>query len=486
MENNHQKPHALMMPYPLQGHVIPFVHLAMKLASKGFAITFVNTQYVHHHIAKSHHRDHNPEAEDIFVGAQESGLDIRYATVSDGFPLGFDRSLHHDQFMEGILHVMSAHVDELVGRLAASEPPVNCLIVDTFYVWSSMICEKYNLVNISFWTEPALVLSLYYHLDLLRINGHFGAQDNREDAIDYVPGVRSIQPKDLASYLQAANTWTVVHRIIYKAFEDVKKADLIICNTVQELEPDTLSALQKKQPVYAIGPIFPTGFAKSPVATSLWSESDCTGWLSAKPSGSVLYVSFGSYAHASKQDIWEIASGLLLGEVSFIWVLRPDTVSSDESEPLPPGFSDQIKGKGLVVPWCCQIEVLSHSAIGGFLTHCGWNSILESIWCCLPMLCFPLLTDQFTNRKLVVDDWGIGVNLRDKKSVTREEVGQKIRRLMIGGSADELRKKVREVRKTLDDALGPNGSSEKNLNDFISDVKVKIASDTNNQSQEAL
>lgn len=300
-----------------------------------------------------------------------------------------------------------------------------------------------------------------------------------------MPGVRSIEPKDLASYLQAADTWTVVHRIIYKAFEDVKKADVIICNTVQELEPDTLSALQKKQPVYAIGPIFPTGFAKSPVATSLWSESDCMEWLSAKPSGSVLYVSFGSYAHASKQDIWEMASGLLLSEVSFIWVLRPDTVSSDESEPLPPGFGDQIKGKGLVVPWCCQIEVLSHSAIGGFLTHCGWNSILESIWCCLPMLCFPLLTDQFTNRKLVVDDWGIGVNLRDKKSVTREEVGQKIRRLMIGGLADELRKKVREVRKTLDDALGPNGSSEKNLNDFISDVKVKIAYDTNNESQEA-
>lgn len=291
-----------------------------------------------------------------------------------------------------------------------------------------------------------------------------------------MPGVQSIQRKDLASYLQAANTRTVVHRIIYEAFKDVKKADMIICNTVQELEPDTLSALQKKQPVYAIGPIFPTGFAKSPVATSLWSESDCTEWLGAKPSGSVLYISFGSYAHASKQVIWEIAHGLLLSEVSFIWVLRPDIVSSDESEPLPPGFDDQIKGKGLVVPWCCQIEVLSHSSIGGFLTHCGWNSILESVWCCVPMLCFPLLTDQFTNRKLVVDDWGIGSNLRDKKSVTREEVGQKIRRLMIGGSADELRKKVREVRKTLDNALGPNGSSEKNLNDFVNDLKVKIAS----------
>ncbi|XP_039165826.1 UDP-glycosyltransferase 86A1 [Eucalyptus grandis] len=477
MENSHQKLHALMIAYPLQGHVIPSVHLAMKLASMGFTITFVNTQSIHHQLTKSHHHNDGPgAAEDIFAGARKSGLDIRYATVSDGFPLGFDRSLHHDQFMEGLLHVMSAHVDEFVGKLAASEPPVNCLIVDTFYVWSSMICEKYHLVNISFWTEPALVLTVYYHLDLLRINGHFGAIDNREDAIDYVPGVRSIQRKDLASYLQADNTGTVVHRIINEAFENVKKADVIICNTVQELEPDTLLALQKKQPVYAIGPVFPIGFAKSPVATSLWSESDCTEWLSARPSGSVLYISFGSYAHASKQDIWEIAYGLLLSEVSFIWVLRPDIVSSDESEPLPPGFRDQIKGIGLIVPWCCQIEVLSHSSIGGFLTHCGWNSILESIWCCVPIMCFPLLTDQYTNRKLVVDDWGIGINLRDEKSVTREEVSRKIRRLMIGGLADELRKKVREVRKALDSALGPNGSSEKNLNDFIDDVKVKITS----------
>ena len=175
MENNQQKPHAIMFAYPLQGHVIPFVHLALKLASNGFIITFVNTLSIHHHITKSQPTSAAAD-NNIFAGARDSGLDIRYMTITDGFPLGFDRSLNHDQFMEGLLHVFSSHVDELVGKVVHSDPPVTCLISDTFFVWSSMIADKYNLVNVSFWSEPVLVLTLYYHLDLLKKNGHFASQ----------------------------------------------------------------------------------------------------------------------------------------------------------------------------------------------------------------------------------------------------------------------------------------------------------------------
>ncbi|XWS55850.1 hypothetical protein CRYUN_Cryun09bG0035300 [Craigia yunnanensis] len=472
MDKNHQKPHAIMIPYPLQGHVIPFVHLAMKLATKGFTITFVNTQSIHHQITKSQHNS-TTSNDDIFTEARKSGLDVRYAVVSDGFPLGFDRSLNHDQFFEGVLHVMSAHIDELVANTIKTDPPPTCLIADTFYVWSSMISNKYNLVNVSFWTEPALVLTLYYHIDLLRNNGHFASINNRDDIIDYIPGVRAIEPKDLMSYLQASDISTVAHRIIFKAFRDVRKADIIICNTVQELEHETISALHEKQPTYAIGPIFPTGFTKSVVATSLWPESDCTQWLDTKSYGSVLYVSAGSYAHASKNDIVEIAHGLVLSGVSFIWVLRPDIVSSDETDFLPVGFEENIKGKGMIVPWCCQIAVISHPAVGGFLTHCGWNSILESVWYTVPLICFPLLTDQFTNRKLVVDDWKIGINLSDKKQIKQDEVAEKIHRVMGGKSADELRKNIMEVKKKLENALSTVGSSEENFNQFISDVQIK-------------
>ncbi|GFY93320.1 UDP-Glycosyltransferase superfamily protein [Actinidia rufa] len=419
MSNCVQAPHALMIPYPLQGHVIPFIHLAIKLATKGFIITFINTQSVHHQISQANSAAHG---EDIFAGANESGLDIRYATVSDGFPLGFDRSLHHDQFMESILKDFSGHVDEVVGEIVSrAKPPVRCLVADTFYVWPSVVAKKYGLVNISFWTEPALVLSLYYHLDILRKNGHF---DNRKDTIDYIPGVRAIDPTDLMSYLQATDIWTVVHRIIYKAFDDVKRADIIVCNTVQELELETISALHQKQLTYAIGPIFPIGFTKSTVPTSLWSESDCTHWLNTRPNGSVLYVSFGSYAHTSQHDIVEIAHGLLLSGVGFVWVLRPDIVSSDDTDFLPVGFEEKVKDRGVIVPWCSQIDV--------------------------------------------------GLNLCDKMPITREEVSNKINCLMCEKTSNELRKEIKKVRKTLEDALAPDGSSERNFNQFIEDVRVKV------------
>lgn len=176
IEIKEKKPHALMFPYPLQGHVIPFVNLALKLASNGFTTTFINTDSIHHQISRS--RGIDPD-DDIFLGARKSGLDTRYATITDGFPLGFDRSLHHDQFFEGIMHVFPAHVDELVGKMVLEDPTIDTLIVDTFYVWPSSIARKHNLVNVSFFTEPALVLTSYYHAHLLEKNGHFASSTGK-------------------------------------------------------------------------------------------------------------------------------------------------------------------------------------------------------------------------------------------------------------------------------------------------------------------
>lgn len=296
----------------------------------------------------------------------------------------------------------------------------------------------------------------------------------RKDAIGYIPGVRSIDPANLTSYLQEPDG-SVCHQIIFTSFDDARGADFVLCNTVQELESETVSALQTEMPFYSIGPIFQTGFSKSIVPTSLWPESDCTHWLDTKPPGSVLYVSFGSYAHITKNDLLEIANGLLLSGVSIVWVLRPDIVSADDTDPLPVGFKEKIGDRAMIIPWCSQTQVLGHKAVGGFLSHCGWNSILESIWYRVPLLCFPLLTDQFTNRKLVVDDWKIGINLCDEKPITRVEISEKISRLMSEESGDEYRKEIKEMNKTLENALRADGSSEMNLDQFIRDLKSSCA-----------
>lgn len=297
---------------------------------------------------------------------------------------------------------------------------------------------------------------------------------NRSDTIDYIPGVKSIETADLPSYLQEEEDInTTVHRIVDRCFKDAKKADFMLCNTVEEFEQETISALHQIQPFYSIGPVFAPGFTKNRISTSLWAESDCATWLDSKLRGSVLYISFGSYAHTSKQVIEEVANGLLLSGVNFIWVLRPDIVSSEQPEVLPVGFEQQVEGRGLIVQWCDQIEVISHPSVGGFLTHCGWNSILESISCGVPLICYPLLTDQFTNRKLVVDDLKIGINLCDKKSTpSRKGVAERVNYLM---RSQEIRQNIKQVGKILVDAMGVDGSSVVNFNRFVEDLTAKIA-----------
>ncbi|KAF4369900.1 hypothetical protein F8388_011770 [Cannabis sativa] len=378
--------HAIVFPIPLQGHVIPAVHLAIKLASKGFTITFVNTQVIHHHITKSlsstSQNDIDNNVVDIFARAREAGMDIRYRTVSD---------------------------------------------------------------------------------------------DNREDIVAYILGIKAIEPNDMPCYIGELDVSTNMHRVLNNAFESVKRADIILCNTVHELEFEPISAIQEKQPMFAIGPLFPSGFTNSLVPTSIKPELDCTEWLNSKLPKSVLYISFGSFVPCGKEEIDEIAHGLVLSKVNFIWVLRPDATSYEEPYVLPNGFENEVKGRGLIVTWTNQIQVISHFAIGGFLTHCGWNSVLESVWHGVPMLCFPLKTDQLTNRKLLVDDWRIGVNLCDKKPLDKFEVAEKINNLMCGKSSDELRVKITKVKEIIKNGLAQDGSSEKNLCQFIRDVKTKIS-----------
>ncbi|KAK4396379.1 UDP-glycosyltransferase 86A1 [Sesamum angolense] len=269
----------------------------------------------------------------------------------------------------------------------------------------------------------------------------------------------------------------IVSDVLFLAFQEVKKADFILHNTVQELESQTLSALNKYLPNYAIGPI---NFSKildlNTITKSFWPESDCTKWLDSKTPGSVLYVSFGSLVPTSKQVIQEIAYGLLLSEVNFIWVVRQGAVSPGDTNVLPAGYQDKVKDKGLVISWCDQIKVLSNPAVGGFLTHNGWNSTIESMRCGVPMICYPIAYDQLTNRKLVVDTWKIGISLCDgmTSTVDRTEVAEKIRSFMNGTAVEGLKQKAEKVKQTLHDALEIDGSSERNFDQFIKDLKEKI------------
>ncbi|XP_011094735.1 UDP-glycosyltransferase 86A1-like [Sesamum indicum] len=394
MAENRGKPHAIMISVPYQGHINPFVNLALKIASKGFSITFVHFEFVHHRLSKAHHLHCNKTQVDIFSEARESGLDIRYTTISDGFPLEFDRDANYEEFWGRVLHEFPSRVDEFVRKTIKSDPYLlHFLVADTVFSWPATIAEKYNLVNVSLWTEPALVFTLAYHVDLLIENGHFPCKvNNIHEEVNYVPGVKSISTRDL------------------------------------------------------------TGMS----------------------------VSFGSFVHTSRQVIEEIAYGLLLSEVHFIWVVREGILSSSDTKIMPDGYEDEVKDKGLIIPWSNQIRVLSNPAVGGFLTHNGWNSTIESLWCGVPMICYPFLFDQPTNRKLVVNDWKCGISLCDGTSVDRKEVAEKIKSFMSGAPSKRFRQEANKVKTILHHALEVDGSSEKNFNQFIKDLKDKIQSGTSN------
>ncbi|KAL3642605.1 hypothetical protein CASFOL_013420 [Castilleja foliolosa] len=476
------KGHAIMISIPYQGHINPFTNLALKLASKGFTVTFVHLESVHLKLSKAHHSTSNGEAVDFFSEARESGLDIRYTTISDGFPLEFDRELHFVEYWEIMLRDFPSCVDRFVGKMIQAEPVTTFLVTDTVYAWPATIADKYNIVNVSFWTEPALVFSLVYHWGLLIERGHSPCNDKNEE-INYIPGVKSINTKDFMPILKELDSSDIIYKLVSQAFEEAKKADFVLHNTVEELESDIISALNKYFPNYAVGPIsFSKNLAaSSTINKSLWSESDCTEWLESKSTGSVLYVSFGSYVHTSKQIIEEIAYGLLLSEVSFIWVVRDGILDSGDVNVLPVGFENEIRGNGLIVPWCNQITVLSNPAVGGFLTHNGWNSTVESMWCGVPMICYPIEFDQIPNRKLVVDDWKIGISLCDGISVDRFEVAEKIKSLMSGGSVSKrLRMEAEKVKVAIRKALEVDGSSERDFDRFVEDLEAKIHTKSTN------
>ena len=167
-----KKLHAIMIGFFYQGHIAPFQNLAIKLASSGCAVTFAHNEFVHHMLSKA--EGVNVEKADPFLVARRSGLDIRYATISDGFPPDFDRIVNLEQHWEAIFLDFPSRVDKLIGDIIHKDDEAfaHFLVADTFYPWPASIARKYNILNVSFWTQPALMFATYYHYDLLVEKGY--------------------------------------------------------------------------------------------------------------------------------------------------------------------------------------------------------------------------------------------------------------------------------------------------------------------------
>ncbi|KAJ9543423.1 hypothetical protein OSB04_023130 [Centaurea solstitialis] len=202
-------------------------------------------------------------------------------------------------------------------------------------------------------------------------------------------------------------------------------------------------------------PIFTSGL-NIPIPIAINPQPIYINWLHSKPPNTVLYISFGSFLPIPDSEFKEIAAGVLSSGVSFLWVTRGKTANLKEIL----GHGEN----GMVVEWCDQMVVLSHSSVGGFWTHCGWNSVKEGLFSSVPMLTFPLILDQPLNEKMIVCDWGVGRKVRANgaERFTRGEIAEVVRGFMDTESVERVGMVERAgwVREICRDGLTVDGDLE--------------------------
>ncbi|XP_020207847.1 linamarin synthase 1 [Cajanus cajan] len=470
------KPHVVFVPYPAQGHINPLMQLAKLLHCVGFHITFVNTEFNHNRFVKSHGPD--------FV----KGLpDFIFETIPDGLPPS-DKDATQDvpTLSDSIRKKCYGPFKELVVKLNSSHqvPKVSCIIADGIMSFAARVAKDLGIAEVQFWTASACGFLGYLQYDELVKRGILPFKDENfvndgtlDKSLSWISGMKDIRLKDLPSFIRVTNLDDIMFDFMGSGSQNCLRSSAIIINSFQDLEEEALDALRANNPnIYNIGPLqllgtnFPDkekGFKLN--GSSLWkNDSKCLEWLDKWEVGSVVYVNYGSVTVMTEHHLKEFAWGLANSKLPFLWIMRADVVMG-ESITLPPEFFDEIKGRGYITSWCIQDQVLSHPSIGVFLTHCGWNSTLESISAGVPMICWPFFAEQQTNCRYVYTTWGIGMEINH--DVKREEIAELVKEMMKGEKGMEMRQKGLEWKKKAIRATNVGGSSYNDFYDFYKLIK---------------
>ncbi|KAL7219773.1 hypothetical protein ACSBR2_012773 [Camellia fascicularis] len=267
-------------------------------------------------------------------------------------------------------------------------------------------------------------------------------------------------------------------------YSQMKKNSSRIIRDIITTKPEALKAIQNYN-LIGIGPLIPSSFldGQDPSDTSfggdLFQKSrEYIEWLNSKPQSSVVYISFGTMIVLPKQQKEEIAQGLLETHRPFLWVMRPKESREEEKEVEDEGAlscMEELEQQVIIVPWCSQLEVLSHPSLGCFVTHCGWNSALESLASGVPVVAVPGWSDQGTNAKMMTEVWGTGVRVKANEEgiVESEEVKRCIEEVMGGEErGEEMRRNAKKWKELTREAVKEGGSSDLNLKAFVEEIGV--------------
>nr|BAJ90555.1 predicted protein [Hordeum vulgare subsp. vulgare] len=368
----------------------------------------------------------------------------------------------------------------VVARLAACGRPVTCIVCSMMLPWALDLAREQAIPLAVFWIQPATILATYYHY--FHGYGDLIASHAADPAYEVtLPGLsRPIRIRDFPSFLvdtTGAEVGKVVNAAFCELFEfmDEQTRDVkVLVNTLDQLEPAALAAMREHMDVFAVGPMVGSS-AEARIHLFNHAGADKTRymeWLGAQPERSVVYVSFGSIWTYSEQQMEEIADGLRRCGRPYLLVVRKDGRQEDVSRCL----EDVVKeGKGMVVEWCDQPEVLSHPSVGCFVTHCGWNSTLEAMALGVPVVAAPSMFDQPTNAMLIEEEWAAGV--RGDRNGDGIFAGAELARcveLVMGDGARalEVRTKVESLKGMARDAMAPRGPAERNLRSFVLEVQT--------------
>jgi hypothetical protein len=306
--------------------------------------------------------------------------------------------------------------------------------------------------------------------------------EDMDRLISSVPGMETfLRCRDLPSLCRVSNPAEPSYvQLIVKETRQSPRARALILNTFEELDGPVLSHLRTHCPqIYTIGPLHAlmkrklgseTITFQSQSSNSLFEvDRSCMTWLDAQPFKSVIYVSFGSITTMTKDALMEFWHGLVNSKKRFLWAIRPDLVDGKGGDGQTPAeLVDGTKERGYMVGWAPQEEVLAHPAVGGFFTHSGWNSTLESIVAGVPMICWPYFADQQVNSRFVSEIWKLGMDMKDV--CDRVTVEKMVNDLMVE-KREEFLKSTGEMSRLARESVSEGGSSYSNLDRLIEDIR---------------
>ncbi|KAH0460107.1 hypothetical protein IEQ34_010770 [Dendrobium chrysotoxum] len=359
---------------------------------------------------------------------------------------------------------------------------IAAVILDIFGIEFYSMVKELHIRRYLFLTTNLFFLSFLHHLPTLdeTTTGEF--RDMPEPL--KLPGCVPLKGVDFLATLQERKSVAGVMAVHgARKYDNVEG---ILVNSFEALEAGAAKFLKQtsggKPPVWPIGPLTASD-------SDMWSEDqshDCIEWLNQQPSGSVIFICFGSAGTLSWEQARELALGLEMSGQRFLWVVRlasetglsgsffnRSQIRGDPLEFLPGGFVENTKERGMVMSWAPQRQVLGHNATGGFVSHCGWNSVLESLVNGVPMVAWPLFAEQKMNAVFLEEGAKVAlrVNVGENGVVRREEVAKVLKELMEGEEGKQVRRGMQEMKKEAVRALGKEGSSYKTLEEVVSIFK---------------